>query len=56
MQHVTETSTRYHTHNHMRYHTFFLSLTQIGHNGTHYHNFKALPHVLPYISPPFSMV
>ena len=29
--------------------------TWIGHNATHYHNFKALPHVRLYILFPFNM-
>ena len=52
MQRVTITSTRYH----MRYHTFSLSLTWIGHNAKRYHNFNVLLHTLPYIFSKFSMV
>ena len=55
MQPVTITSTHYHTRFHTRYRTFSLGLTQIGHNGTHYHNFNALTHALPYIFSRFSM-
>ena len=56
MQRVTTTSTRYHTRYHTRYRKFSLSLTYIGHNGTHYHNFKALTHALLHIFSQFSMV
>ena len=56
MQHVTITTTRCHTCYHARYRTFSLSLTLMDHNGTHYHNFNALPHALPYIFSQFSMV
>ena len=52
MQRVTITSTRYHT----RYRTFSLSLTWVGHNAMHYHNFNVLPHAIPYIFTQFSMV
>ena len=52
MQRVTITSTRYH----MRYHTFSLSLTWIGHNAKRYHNFNVLLHTLPYIFSKFSIV
>ena len=30
-------------------------ITWWGHNATRYHNFSALPHVLPYIFPQFNM-
>ena len=52
MQHVTITSTRYHR----RYCTFSLSLTWLGYNLAHYHNFNVLPHALPYIFFKFGMV
>ena len=40
----------------MRYHTFSPSFTGLGYNATCYHNFKMLPHALPYIFFKFSMV
>ena len=49
-------ATRYHKHYHPRYNTFSLSLTYIGHHGTHYHNFNTLPHALRYIFSQISMV
>ena len=52
MQRVTIISTRYHT----SYRTFSLTLTWIGHNAKHYHNFITLPRVLPNIFSQFSMV
>ena len=56
MQRVTITSMRYHTHYHMRYHAFFLSLTWGGHNATCYHNFNLLSHTIPNIFTQLSMV
>ena len=56
MQQVTKTSTRCHTRYHMRYRTFSLSLTWLGHNATRYHNFNVLPHAIPYIYTQFSIV
>ena len=56
IQHVTITWMRYHTHYHTRYRKFFLSLTWITYNATHYHNFNMLPHVLLYIFSQFIMV
>ena len=53
---IGHSATRYHTRYHTLYRTFSLSLTQIGHNPTHYHNLNLLPHVLPYILCKFSMV
>ena len=52
MQRVIITSTRHH----MRYHTFSLSLTWLGHNAMHYRNFSLLPHTISYIFTQFSMV
>ena len=56
MQHVTITSTSYHTRYHTRYHTFPLSITWIGHNAKRYHKFNVLLHVLRYIFSKFTMV
>ena len=55
-QHVTVTSSFYHTRYHMHHRTFQPSLTWIGHYPTSYHNFNALLHPLPYIFSQFSLV
>ena len=51
MQHVTITSTRYHT----RYRTFSVSLTWVGRNTMDYHNSNVLPHAIPHIFTQFTM-
>ena len=56
MQRVTIASMRYHTHNHMCYRTFSLSLTWVDQHAMHYHNFNVLAHTIPYIFTQFSMV
>ena len=56
MQRVTITSMCYYMRCLKHYRTFSLSLTWVGYNAMHYHNFNVLPNAIPYNFTQFSMV
>ena len=53
---IDHDGTRYRKLYHTCYHTLSPSLTWLGYDVMCYHNFKMLPHMLPYIFSKFSMV